>query len=251
MLSALLGRRFGRIVRTLSNVLFFPSKSHCSERESSLLGIWSECRNSECQCKNIFDAAQGKMLPLASWGGAVVFIYQCDNRPILITPRYASIICLCQADQACASQAPGLTRLNHQPIDYSSYLSHCMHRDTGGNRANGRGLKVTLFTSPMTGQYICGEIWAPLCPTHQHVCIKVEELTPQQFTAILHIRIKDASVNTLHACLLFSCAQPFFTTLQMEASGFLCYQNLLFLLSFFFPVCELLMWPWGLTSEML
>lgn len=104
--------------------------------------------------RNIFDIAEGKALPLASWGGIALLIYQRDNRPILITPRYASIICLCQADQACANQAPGLSQPNQQPIDYSSYLSHCMRRDTGGNRANGRGLKVTLFTSPMTGQYI-------------------------------------------------------------------------------------------------
>lgn len=84
----------------------------------------------------------------------MLLIYQCDNRPILITLRYAAIICHGQADQACANQALGLTQPNQQPIDYSSYLSHCMRRDTGGNRANGRGLKVTLFTSPMTGEYI-------------------------------------------------------------------------------------------------
>lgn len=69
----------------------------------------------------------------------MLLIYQRDNRPILITPGYATIICHCQADQACANQALGLTQPNRQPIDYSSYLSHCMRRDTGGNRANGRG----------------------------------------------------------------------------------------------------------------
>lgn len=104
--------------------------------------------------RNIFATAKGKALLLASWGGIALLIFQRDKRPILITPRYASTICLCQADQACANQAPGLTQPNQQPIDWSSSLSHCMRRDAGGNRANGRGLKVTLFTSPMTGQYI-------------------------------------------------------------------------------------------------
>lgn len=154
MLSALLGRRFGRIVCALVLFFFFPASLTCSESESSLLGIWSGCTGGI-----FFDAAKGKVFSVRFlWGGLggalTLLIYQRDNRPILITPRYASIICLCQADQACANQAPGLTQPNQQPIDYSSYLSHCMRGDTGGNRANGRGLKVTLFTSPMTGQYI-------------------------------------------------------------------------------------------------
>lgn len=154
MLSALLGRRFGRIVCALSNVLFFfffPASLTCSESDCSLLGIWSGCTGGI-----FFDAAEGKVFLFASLGGGgiTLLIYQRDNRPILITPRYASIICLCLADQACANQAPGLTQPYQQPIDCSSYLSHCMRGDTGGNRANGRGLKVTLFTSPMTGQYI-------------------------------------------------------------------------------------------------
>lgn len=174
MLSALVGRRFGRIVCALSQMFFFSLASlTCSESESSLLGIWSGCRNSEWRPQEYFWRRS-----FLAGGGIALLIYQCDNRLILITPRYASIICLCQADQACANQAPGLTQPNQQPIDYSSCLSHCMRRDTGGNRANGRGLKVTLFTSPMTGQYIWGEIWAPFRPTHQHVCIKVKKLTP-------------------------------------------------------------------------
>lgn len=192
MLSALLGRRLGRIVCALSNVLFFffftSASLTYSESKGSLLGIWSGCRNSECRAQEYFWCRRRETVAVNFLGGIVHLIYQRDNRPILITPRHASIICLCQADQACANQAPGLTQPNQRPIDYCSYLSHCMRRDTGGNRANGRGLKVTLFTSPMTGQYIWGEIWAPLRPTRQHVCIKVKKLTPQPFTAALLIR---------------------------------------------------------------
>lgn len=57
--------------------------------------------------------------------GIMLLIYQCDNRPILITLRYSTIICHCQADQDCANQALRLIHPNPKPIDYFSCLSHC------------------------------------------------------------------------------------------------------------------------------
>lgn len=51
--------------------------------------------------------------------------YQRDDRPILITLTYSSIIYHCQADQDCANQALRLIHPNQKPIDYFSYLSHC------------------------------------------------------------------------------------------------------------------------------
>lgn len=175
-------------------------------------------------------------------GGIVHLIYQRDNRPILITPRHASIICLCRADQACANQAPGHPPPNQRPIDDSSYLSHCMRRDTGGNRANGRGLKVTLFTSPMTGQYIWGEIWAPLCPTRQHVCIKVKKLTPHPlYRSSAHMTRR--FMPQMRVVLAYT-APPY---CKWRLADFFATR------SFFFSccLCERLMWPRGFTSEML
>lgn len=174
MLSALLGRWFGRKVCALWISLFFfvlffpPSKSHF---------LWKQklpFKNLEWMQKpalRIVRHRRRRERVAVSFlgGGIMLLIYQCDNRPILITPGYATIICHCQTDQACANQALGLTQLNRQPIDYFSYLSHCMRRDTRGNRANGRGLKVTLFTSPMTREYVWGEIRAAFRPTPQHV----------------------------------------------------------------------------------
>lgn len=65
------------------------------------------------------------------WGISLL-IYQCDNRPILITLRYSTIICHCQADQDCANWALRCIHPNQKPIDYFSCLSHCTAERRGG-----------------------------------------------------------------------------------------------------------------------
>lgn len=113
-------------------------------------------------------------LVLHAFGGTVLLSYQRDDGPILITLRYSSIIYQCQADGGCAKQALRLIHPNQKLIDYFSYWVIALRRDMGGNRANGTGkLKVTLFTSEMTGKCIWKEIWAWSTGSWKAACLQL------------------------------------------------------------------------------
>lgn len=85
------------------------------------------------------------------WGIGLVG-YQAVDRPILITLRHSALICHCQSDQDCATQAIILIHPNLQPIDYFSHVRSKELQEETGNTVNGsEKVKVTLLTSTMTG----------------------------------------------------------------------------------------------------
>lgn len=98
------------------------------------------------------------------WGGyRIVFLnYRRNDRLVLITLTCSAIISHCQADQDGANQS----NKTHSPKPDAYWLLfileslHCRETWEAIELMEGVRLKVTLFTSKMTGKCLWEEIWA-------------------------------------------------------------------------------------------